>query len=116
LKKGRPPSDLFKTLSGIWWILVTGCQWNQLPERYGKWNSVYRFHRRWAKKGVFDALLRETVRLRDRDGFKIIDATHVKVHQDACHFRGNPQAQGFGKNQGRKKTRSWARLPTGAGS
>ena len=84
---------------------MTGCQWNQLPERYGKWNSVYRFHLRWAKKGVFDALLRETVRLRDRDEFKIIDATHIKVHQDACHFRGNPEAQGFGKTKGGRNSK-----------
>ncbi|MGC6466090.1 MAG: transposase, partial [Akkermansiaceae bacterium] len=42
--RGRTPSDLRKTLNGIWWIMVTGSQWNQLPEKYGKWNSVYRFH------------------------------------------------------------------------
>ncbi|WP_411847773.1 transposase [Roseibacillus persicicus] len=46
LKKGRKPANLFKTMSGIWWILITGAPWNQLPAYFGKWNSVYRFFSR----------------------------------------------------------------------
>jgi len=92
-------------LSGIWWILVTGSQWNQLPERYGKWNSVYRFHNRWAKRGVFKHMVEETVRAAEIDEFKIIDASHVKVHQDACHFSQSAEQQGFGKTKGGRNSK-----------
>jgi transposase len=92
-------------LSGIWWILVTGCQWNQLPERYGKWNSVYRFHNRWAKRGVFQRMIEQTVRAAEADEFKIIDATHIKVHQDACHFSQSAEQQGFGKTKGGRNSK-----------
>jgi transposase len=92
-------------LSGIWWILATGCQWNQLPERYGKWNSVYRFHNRWAKRGVFRQMIEETVRAAAADEFKIIDATHIKVHQDACHFSQSAEQQGFGKTKGGRNSK-----------
>ena len=54
--------------------------------RYGKWNSVYRFHSRWAKRGVFRRLVAGTARAAEPDELKIIDASHIKVHQDACHF------------------------------
>jgi transposase len=84
-EKGRPPGDFFKTLSGVWWVLVTGSQWNQLPERFDKWNSVYRFHNRWAKRGVFRTMVEETVGAAQPDEFKIIDATHIKVHQNTRH-------------------------------
>lgn len=105
MKRGRPANDLFKTLSGIWWILVTGAQWNQLPERYGKWNSVYRFHNRWAKRGVFKLMLDATVDACDADGVCVIDGTHIKVHQDACRLGGEPAKQGFGKTKGGRNSK-----------
>jgi transposase len=105
LKKGRKPADLFKTLSGIWWILLTGAQWNQLPERYGKWNSVYRFHLRWAKKGIFASMVRKTAIQRNKDLFRIIDGSHVKVHQDACYTLGSSENQCFGKTKGGRNTK-----------
>lgn len=92
-------------MSGIWWVLVTGSQWNQLPERYGKWNSVYRFHNRWAKRGVFKRMVEETARAANADEFKIIDATHIKVHQDACHFSQTAEQQGFGKTKGGRNSK-----------
>lgn len=91
---------------------MTGSQWNQLPERYGKWNSVYRFHLRWSKKGVFSELLQIHVGRVGLDGRKVIDATHIKVHQDACHFHESPENQGFGKTK-EDETRSSPPSPTG---
>lgn len=105
MKKGRPPTDLFKTLSGIWWVLVTGAQWNQLPEKYGKWNSVYRFHNRWSKRGIFKLLLEETVKQAQDDNIRVIDGTHIIVHQDATKFSGAPEEQGFGKTKGGRNSK-----------
>jgi transposase len=85
--------------------LVTGAQWNQLPERYGKWNSVYRFHLRWAKKGVFKELLKSTAKLNNEDNFKIIDGSHMKVHQDACYTCDSPNDQCFGKTKGDRNSK-----------
>jgi len=83
---------------------VTGCIWNQLPERFGKWNSVYRFHNRWALKGVFKLLL-ETIAKDDEDDFKIIDATHIKVHQDACRHPQPAEERGLGKTKGGRNSK-----------
>lgn len=94
-----------RTLDGIWWVLSTGCQWNQLPERYGKWNSVYRFHLRWARRGVFKKLLEATADLNNEDCFKIIDGSHVKVHQDACYKCGSTEDQCFGKTKGGRNSK-----------
>ena len=85
--------------------MVTGAQWNQLPERYGKWNSVYRFHLRWAKRGVFKELLEETVKLKNEDCFKIIDGSHIKVHQAACYKCDSLNDQCFGKTKGGRNSK-----------
>ena len=101
-------------MSGIWWILVTGAQWNQLPEIYGKSNSVYRFHLRWAHRGVFKRMLELSVKAWNNDEFKIIDGTHVKVHQDACYFFSSPEEQRFGKTKGGRNSKINA-VTNGAG-
>lgn len=84
--------------------MVTGSIWNQLPERFGKWNSVYRFHNRWAKKGVFKLLL-EAIAKEDEDDYKIIDATHIKVHQDACRHPQAAEKRGLGKTKGGRNSK-----------
>lgn len=92
-------------MDGIWWVLATGAQWNQLPGKYGKWNSVYRFHLRWAHRNVFQRMLRMSADAWNTDEFKVIDGTHVKVHQDACHFLSGPEAQRFGKTKGGRNSK-----------
>jgi len=76
-----------------------------MPERYGKWNSVYRFHNRWAKRGVFKQMVEQTVNLAQEDEIRVIDGTHIKVHQDACHFGDSPENQGFGKTKGGRNSK-----------
>ena len=85
--------------------MVTGAPWNQLPERYGKTNSVYRFHLRWSQRGVFRRMLEWSVQAWNSDQYKIIDGTHVKVHQDACYFLSTPQKQRFGKTKGGRNSK-----------
>ena len=94
--------------------MVTGSQWNQLPDKYGLWNSVYRFHLRWAHRGMFGKLLKQYVEGIGNDGRKVLDATHIKVHQDACHFAGDPEAEGFGKTKGGRNSKLSA-VTNGAG-
>ncbi|MDA1097064.1 MAG: transposase, partial [Chloroflexi bacterium] len=33
--------DCHRFLAGVLWIARTSAQWRALPERYGKWNTVY---------------------------------------------------------------------------
>lgn len=36
----RPAIDNRLVLEGIFWIARTGPRWRDLPERFGKWNTV----------------------------------------------------------------------------
>ena len=45
-KRGRPAQDHRKLLNGVVWVLRTGAPWRDMPERYGKWTTIYsRFQR-----------------------------------------------------------------------
>jgi transposase len=43
-----------RSFDGMLWLCKTGAPWRDLPEDYGKWNSVYRRFRRWAAIGTLD--------------------------------------------------------------
>jgi len=50
---GRPRIDLRAAFNGIIFRLRSGCQWNQLPRRFGDDSSVHRWFQRWCRNGVF---------------------------------------------------------------
>jgi putative transposase len=51
---GRPRTRQREALNGIIYQMRTGCQWNQLPRRFGDDSSVHRTMQRWVAKGVFE--------------------------------------------------------------
>ena len=55
-KTGRPQIEARAAFNGILWILKSGAPWRFLPEKYGKWNSVYKKFRQWTEAGVFESL------------------------------------------------------------
>jgi transposase len=66
--RGGRWNDHRLVFDGILWILRTGAPWRDLPERYGKWGSVYHRFNRWRKDGPFDRVLK-ALRIRlDKDG------------------------------------------------
>jgi len=53
-RTGRPRADLRRVLERIIFRLRTGCQWNQLPERFGSDSTVHRWFQRWVADGVLE--------------------------------------------------------------
>lgn len=56
---GRPPVNLFKVASGIFYVLSTGVQWKAIPREYGSGSTVHRYFQEWTDHGVFSSLWRE---------------------------------------------------------
>ena len=44
-------------IEAIYWIVRTGAQWRELPEYYGKWNSVFSRFNNWSKKNIWKKLM-----------------------------------------------------------
>ncbi len=65
------------------WIARTGAPWRDLPERFGRWNTVYRRFRRWSQSGVFSRVLAALDHQLNL-GAAMVDGTFVKAHQHAA--------------------------------
>ena len=92
-KQGRPSLPHRQILNGILWILRTGAPWRDLPERYGKWQTVASRFYRWRKAGVFSRLLRRLQQQADQAGqfdwsLHFGDGTVIRAHQHAAGARG----------------------------
>jgi len=84
----RPAQDNRRYFEGMMWMARTGAQWRQLPDAYGKWNSVFRRYRRWVTTGVFDAMLETLGELAGRDTTAdMIDSTVVRAHHCAVGIK-----------------------------
>ncbi len=61
-RRGRPWSDRRAGFNGILWILRTGAPWQDLPARYGAYQTVHRRFQAWRKAGVIEAVLQGLAR------------------------------------------------------
>lgn len=81
-RAGRRPRPNRDMVSAILWVLRSGAPWRDLPERYPKWKSVHTRFLRWSKRGVWKQVL-DGLAVDLDDELAIIDASIVRVHQDA---------------------------------
>jgi len=55
--RGRPWRSSREVLNGILWILRTGAQWHDLPERYPSYQTCHRRFQRWVCDGTLERVL-----------------------------------------------------------
>ena len=67
-KAGRPWLPHRTVVNGALWILRTGAPWRDLPERYGKWNTVFTRFNRWRRDGTWTRILSTILDERDDQG------------------------------------------------
>jgi transposase len=90
---GRPGKDLRTLVNGILWILRTGAPWRDLPERYGKWKTVYSRFLRWQQAGVWAKIWtaqQEHADAEERFDWELhtMDSSVIRAHQHAAGAKG----------------------------
>jgi transposase len=86
---GRPSLAHRQIMNGILWVLRTGAPWRDMPERYGKWQTVYSRFRRWREAGVWDRVLAAVQAKADQQDdieweIHYVDGRVVRAHQHAA--------------------------------
>jgi len=56
--RGRPWQDTRAVLNGILWVLGTGAQWRELPNKYPPYQTCHRRFQQLVKEGKLEGILR----------------------------------------------------------
>ena len=102
--RGRPWSDRRKVFEGVLWILRTGARWQDLPPRYGPYQTAHRRFQQWVRSGVMEKLLLTlAAHLKEAGG---LDLTECFV--DGTFVPAKKGGVASGKPNGARGPRSWA--------
>jgi transposase len=93
--RGRPWHDTRAVLNGLLWVLGTGAQWRELPEKYPPFQTCHRRFQQWVRTGKLEeALHRLAKRLQAEGKLKLeeafVDATFASAKKGA--WRSVPRA------------------------
>ena len=86
--RGRPWHDTRAVLNGVLWVLGTGAQWRELPEKYPPFQTCHRRFQQWVRSGKLEQALGVLARhLYDRGQLNLeeafVDATFASAKKGA---------------------------------
>ena len=85
VERGNVSMEALNFLNAVLYVMENGCKWRRLPERFGKWHTIYTRMNRWSKQGVWERIftkLQQEGVLRVELKVVSLDSTSVKVHPD----------------------------------
>ncbi len=106
-ERGRPGREDRRHLNGILWRAREGARWRAVPERYGKWNTVWRRFARWRDLGVFEALFAALAGSgAAEERVQMLDGTTIRAHQHAAGAKGGGRARRWAVRAGASRPSS----------
>jgi transposase len=84
-QRGNVMYSNLQVLNAFLYVAEHGCKWRGLPDRFGRWHTVYMRMSRWARNGVLERVFAELQRaqiVRIKLEAVSLDSSYVKVHPD----------------------------------
>lgn len=85
--RGRSGSNNRMFVEAVLWKARTSSPWRDLPEVFGKWNTIWRRFDDWCKAGVWERMFEAVSHDPDME-YAMIDATIVPVHRHGHGAKG----------------------------
>lgn len=93
-RRGAKGRDDRLFLEALHYFSVHNVSWRALPERFGKWNSVWKRFDRLSKAGVFDEFFDSLAGLSSTAQLvQMFDSTIVRAHVSAAGAKGGSKTR-----------------------
>ena len=94
--RGRPWHETRAVLNDVLWVLGTGAQWREMPEKYPPFQTCYRRFQQWIRTGKLEEALRLLARLLYEQGKlnleeAFVDATFASATKRLCRWPHAPR-------------------------
>jgi mannitol 2-dehydrogenase len=87
-QRGPTRKDDRRILSGIMHVLKIGCRWEDCPQDYGPYKTVYNRFARWSERGIWQRIFEAVATPSEPPEQAALDSSHVKVHRCANGGKG----------------------------
>jgi len=74
--RGKERVDDRRVISGIIFVIKSGCRWCDCPEAYGPYTTIYNRFVRWARRGIWENLFWEMAGNGRSAETQMIDSEH----------------------------------------
>jgi transposase len=84
-QRGNVRCSNLQILNAILYVAEHGCKWRGLPDKFGRWHTVYTRMSRWSRNGVLERVFSELQRaqiIRIKLEAVSLDSAYIKVHPD----------------------------------
>ncbi len=82
-KPGKPRVDDRRVISGILFVLKTGCRWRDVPPEYGPSTTIYNRYNRWSQRDIWQRAFAKMAAAGEVPDELSLDSSHVKAHRSA---------------------------------
>lgn len=86
--RGVARVDDRRVISGIVFVLMSGCRWKDAPAIYGPRKTLYNRFVRWAEKGIWRNAFEALAASGGPPAEIMLDSTHAKAHRCAAGGKG----------------------------
>ena len=89
--------NLRNFIEAILFRIRTGCPWRDLPQEFGKPNSIFKKYNRWSKSNKFLNIFKLFSQHADKE-WVFIDGSHVRAHQHSAGLKNQDISKSIGGN------------------
>lgn len=89
--------NLRNFIEAILFRIRIGCPWRDLPQEFGKPNSIFKKYNRWSKKNKLMNIFKLFSQHADKEWI-FIDGSHVRAHQHSAGIKNQDISKSIGGN------------------